>query len=962
MNGKKSDENENKDSKAPKKVAIEGKIPLNAIDIESQKDMQSGRKHSIRTFSDWFAARPTPAARLSVLGSILPSEIENDKLLEIMKFGPKQLNSGRADYIERKFSKSRKGNDSVDEHYGYPNPNTQSPTNSELDSLHETIASSWGGELPTVLDPTAGRGIIPFESIRYGLPTKANELNPVPSIIIKVALQYAPRFGSLRNEIEKWGEKIHEEAKENIDEYYPTKDPNHQILNSAVTYLIECNACGGKVPLAMKWWINKTNRGGNTEGDAVKPIYSSGNVQYEHVKIDNGDEYNPNDAPVDGNSAECPHCGVVAEQGEILEKIRNDNYEYSVYGVSYEDSRGERKIRAGSEVDAQGMEKAEARLENDFNMLDFLSSPIEGGLNQDQIRRYGMEEWRDIYTPRQLVVLYEYLQAYEKYKQKIISQYSDQKAEAILTILATVASRTVAFNTRLTKWHEPRASPDHIFNGNNLAIKKMFADNNLSAPGRGYLKRLDQVIDSYEDIASYVKHAEPAELAQMDAADLNKKWSNGSVDVAVIDPPYYSSIMYAELSDVYYVLLKEYLEDVHLSLFDSKLTNKDDEAVANPSKFEEIADNKNAAEEMADEYYEKKMLEIFESVGNLLSNDGIVTVMFTHRDMEAWDALTTAFIQAGFIISATHPIKTEQSDRLGVQGKASADSSIFLIGRKDAEVQNSESTLWEEIKKDITEVAEQEARDIINSGYNLSKTDMAIAAYGPTLQKFAQEYPVVNKKGEEVRPRNALSEAREAVTEVIAEMFLDTQGIDGLDSLTRWYILAWLIYENDTFLYDEGNQLGVAVGIDINDIKRSTKIWGKSHGDIQLKNHEDRVQDIVLLKDKSVDNPSSRKYPVDPTDTRFTYTIDTIHSAIHVYEKQGARAAWDWITDRNLNSNKEFTTALTALLEVIPESNDMYDTIVDLVSGDTGDYLNINVDHIDMSGVDRQTSISDHTE
>ena len=463
-------------------------------------------------------------------------------------------------------------------------------------------------------------------------------------------------------------------------------------------------------------------------------------------------------------------------------------------------------------------------------------------------------------------------------------------------------------------------------------------------------------------MASYATNADPAEVTQMDAADLSEKWDEDTIDVAVIDPPYYSSIMYAELSDVYYVLLKEYLGDTHPSLFDSQLTNKGEEAVANPSKFEEIASDKKSAEEMADEYYENKMLEIFESTGELLSDGGVVTLMFTHRDMDAWDTLTTAFIEAGFDISATHPIKTEQSDRVGVQGKASADSSIFLIGRKRKTGSSTESTLWKEIKRDIAEVAEQEARNIIESGYNISKTDMAIAAYGPTLQKFAQEYPVVNKKGERVRPREALSEAREAVTKVIAETFLDTQGIDNLDTLTRWYILAWLIYENDTFPYDEGNQLGVAAGVDINDIKRPTKIWGKSRGDIQLKAEDDRVQDIVLLNDDSVDNPSSRKYPVDPTDARFTYTIDTVHSAIHVYEREGARAAWDWLTERNLKSNDAFEVAVTALLEVLPEDNEMYETLINLISGETGEYLDINVDHIDMSGIDRQTSLGDHTE
>jgi len=53
---------------------------------------------------------------------------------------------------------------------------------------------------------------------------------------------------------------------------------------------------------------------------------------------------------------------------------------------------------------------------------------------------------------------------------------------------------------------------------------------------------------------------------------------------------------------------------------------------------------------------------------------------------------------------------------------------------------------------------------------------------------------------------------------------------------------------------------------------------------------------------------------------------------------------------------------VTALLEVLPADEDMYDLLLDLISGQTGEYLDINVSHIDMSGVDRQTSLGEHTE
>lgn len=418
--------------------------------------------------------------------------------------------------------------------------------------------------------------------------------------------------------------------------------------------------------------------------------------------------------------------------------------------------------------------------------------------------------------------------------------------------------------------------------------------------------------------------------------------------------------MYAELSDVFYLLQKDYLSDMFPDLFNSKFANKEDEAVANPSRFDELADSDQSKKELADDFYENKMQEIFSEVYQLLGSNGVMTVMFTHRDMDAWDTLTTALIEAGFTITSTHPIKTEMGDRIGVRDKASADSSILLVGRKRAK-DSTDTTLWEDVSSEFYSVAQQEAKDILDSGYSISKTDTAIATYGPTLQRFAEEYPVVNKKGESIRPREALTEARKAVTSVIAERFLNTEGIDQLDSLTRWYVLAWLIYENDTIPFDEANQLGVASGVNIEDVKRPTKLW-RGGKEVELQKPEDRVQDIVMLRSDSVDNPSSRKYPVDPTNTRFTYTIDTIHAAIHVYEREGPESAWDWLTERNLKSNSRFEVAVTALLEVLPKDESMYEVLVDLISGSTGEYLDIDVNHIDMSGVDKQTSIDDHTE
>ncbi|MFB6185621.1 MAG: hypothetical protein ABEI86_01985, partial [Halobacteriaceae archaeon] len=67
---------------------------------------------------------------------------------------------------------------------------TQTPDEEKLNEIHDLVKDTWDGELPTVLDATAGGGSIPFESVRYGLPTIANELNPVASVLLKGVLEH----------------------------------------------------------------------------------------------------------------------------------------------------------------------------------------------------------------------------------------------------------------------------------------------------------------------------------------------------------------------------------------------------------------------------------------------------------------------------------------------------------------------------------------------------------------------------------------------------------------------------------------------------------------------------------------------------------------------------------------------------------------------------------------------------
>jgi putative DNA methylase len=926
-----------------KPLAIEGKLPLKAVGIENLKEDNPKHMPPHRYLHPWFARRPTPAARIAILASILPKGVSSNEILKLMQIGPKVgIDGDIADYVESKKAQEDERSGTLGEHYGYDRPFTSTPTSDEISELHETLRDFWDGELPKVLDPTAGGGVIPFEALRYGLPAEANELNAVPSLILKTLLDYPVSVGHLRKELQKWAAEIDSVASDSLSEYYPDNGERGTPSHYASTYAITCPNCAARVPVTPKWWLHRKS---SNKGIAVRPSYEHGDLELELVELPDDvtkEEFNPQDGPrARGGDLECPNCDIVTESSDIKEMFKQGDYEYQILGVKYTKEGGNAFYRAPTTEDKNALEKAKARINDDMGLFSLLTEDVPPtGEKTSEPVGYGITEWRDFFNPRQLVTHYEYWQAFEDVKEEILETYSDKKAESIVTILALTAGKMIDYNSRLSPYKVSKGYPENAFAGKNFTLQWIYVDNNLSSGNRSYEDMTSRIMNSYEDIAGYFDEVDPtpAKITSRDAADLEQE--NESIDSVVVDPPYYSSIMYAELSDIFYVWQKRYVSDIHPEFFQSDLTDKDSEAVANPSRFEDIAGRSSSKKELAKGHYENKMSDIFSEIYRVLKPGGSMTVMFTHKETDAWDTLTMSLIRSGFVITSTHPITSEMPDRMDTQGSGSADSTLLLTGRKPHEERDPENavpTLWSDVEADTRAAAKEAARDLLESGVSLTKTDVIISAFGPTLRVFADAYPVVDDQDEKVPPRKALETAREAVTQILVDEYLEGMDVDNLDDVTEWYILCWLVHEAETFAYDDGLQLGHGIGVDIDEIKRSTKTWRKSRGDISLRGHSGRVQNI---NEKPEDRSS--RLPVDPDDLSFPRSLDAVHAAMHVYDKRGETETIEWLRERNFDSDSQFKSTLKALLQVLPHNHEDWELARDLAVGRTSDVLDLD--------------------
>src|SRR5262249_20010202 len=155
----------------------------------------------------------------------------------------------------------------------------------------------------------------------------------------------------------------------------------------------------------------------------------------------------------------------------------------------------------------------------------------------------------------------------------------------------------------------------------------------------------------------------------------------------------------------------------------------------------------------------------FREMNRVLADDGVLTVMFTHKKVEAWDTLGMALIKAGFRIDASWPVNTESDNSLHQAKKNSAASTILLTCRKRPKA--GEPVWWDDLKGRVREVARQKAEQFEKEG--ITGVDLYISTFGPVLAIISENWPVLTSgwdaKGDPVplKPGEALDLARQEV-------------------------------------------------------------------------------------------------------------------------------------------------------------------------------------------------------
>ena len=281
------------------------------------------------------------------------------------------------------------------------------------------------------------------------------------------------------------------------------------------------------------------------------------------------------------------------------------------------------------------------------------------------------------------------------------------------------------------------------------------------------------------------------------------------------DPPYYDNIGYADLSDFFYVWLRRSLRNVFTDLFSTLAVPKVEELVATPYRH--------GSKEEAETFFLDGMTAAMGQLARQAHPAFPVSIYYAFKQAEkeseggtastGWETFLGAVIEAGFSITGTWPIRTENESRMIGQGTNALASSVVLVCRK------REAGAPTATRREFVEVLKEELPPALRilqglppgnssgggprpvpsgSGAFIAPVDLAQAAIGPGMGVYTRYARVIDASGREVPVREALALINQVLDEYLAEQEGD------FDAHSRW-ALAWF----EQFGFAEG-EFGVA--------------------------------------------------------------------------------------------------------------------------------------------------------
>ena len=893
-----------------RKKLIEVALPLEAINAASAREKSIRHGHP-STLHLWWARRPLATARAVLFAQMVddpssrpelfPTEEdqsqEQQRLFRIIEEMVKWENTTNETVLEQAREEMRRSwRRTCDD-------NRDHPRAAELFDPDR---------LPAFHDPFAGGGSIPLEAQRLGLEAHASDLNPVAVLINKAMIEIPPKFAGrppvnpearkgrgsteaqwkgaagLAEDVRYYGKWMRDEAEKRIGHLYPKVEVTAEMAQERP----DLKPYVGRKLTVIAWLWARTVKSPNPAFANVDvPLVSSfvlsakkGKEAYVEPVIENdGYRFALKVGPLphaakDGTkmargSFRCLLSDVPVRYEYIDDEANAGRMSERLMAVVAEGNRGRVYLPPTQCIESIAY-SAQPTWKPDAPSRGTWGSNAQG-------RHYGFQTFGDYFTDRQLLALTTFSdlvrEARERIRQDAVGAGMQDDgtplrdsgdgaaayAESAEVYLAFALSKQADLGNSLCGWEPIAQCPRHLFGRQAIPMIWDYAEANpLSESSGSWNVFVDGITKAFLKAFGTIAVSESGYSSQADAG--SQSLSIGKI--ISTDPPYYDNISYADLSDFFYVWLRRTIGDVFPDLFATLTVPKAEELVATSYRH--------GSKEKAEKFFLNGMTLAMQRLAGQSHPGSPATIYYAFKQSETrndlgtastgWETFLSAVIRAGFSISGTWPMRTENTTRLVGMSTNALASSIVLVCRPRA--------------TDAPTATRREFRDALKSGLpealqqmqqgNIAPVDLAQAAVGPGMAIFTSYARVLDAAGKAVSVREALVLINETLDEVLAEQEGD------FDADTRW-ALAWF----DQSGFSEG-EYGVAETLST---AKNTSVAGMVEAGI-LTSGSGKVRLLAPAELPQDWNPKA--------DSRRT-VWETTHHLVRVHEQGGDTAAAD---------------------------------------------------------------------
>jgi len=378
---------------------------------------------------------------------------------------------------------------------------------------------------------------------------------------------------------------------------------------------------------------------------------------------------------------------------------------------------------------------------------------------------YGLKQWGDLFTPRQLVALTTFSDLVQEARERVKCDAlaaglpDDDKpldaggsgatsnADAVAVYLAFAVDRMAMTGNSLVRWNAVGEKAQHCFGRQALPMLWDFAEPNFLAGATG---SVDAAVFYSYDPLNWMEPAASGWSNQEDAATQLR--SSGKV--VSTDPPYFDNVGYADLSDFFYVWLRRALKAVFPDLFATLAVPKAEELVATPYRH--------GSKEKAEAFFLDGMTLAMNRLAEQAHPAFPVTIYYAFKQSESesdegtastgWETFLDAVIRAGFGVTGTWPVRTEMRTRQIAMDTNALASSIVLVCRPragDAPLATRREFVTG-LKRELPGALRK-----LQQG-SIAPVDMAQASIGPGMAVFSRYSKVIEADGSPMSVRVAL--------------------------------------------------------------------------------------------------------------------------------------------------------------------------------------------------------------